>query len=80
MLSDSLASEQKLYDLAQSGDLGKYRYLHLATHGTADERFPCTRPSSCRAMPYPTLANSLMPACRSLMAGSPPRKSCASGT
>jgi CHAT domain-containing protein/tetratricopeptide (TPR) repeat protein len=40
VLSDSLASEQKLYDLAQSGDLGKYRYLHFATHGTADERFP----------------------------------------
>jgi CHAT domain-containing protein/tetratricopeptide (TPR) repeat protein len=40
LLSDSLASEQKLYDLAKSGDLGKYRYLHFGTHGKADERFP----------------------------------------
>jgi CHAT domain-containing protein/tetratricopeptide (TPR) repeat protein len=40
MLSASQASEQRLYDLAQGGDLGKYRYLHFATHGTMDERFP----------------------------------------
>jgi CHAT domain-containing protein len=40
MLTASQASEQRLYELAQSGDLGKYRYLHLATHGTMDERFP----------------------------------------
>jgi CHAT domain-containing protein/tetratricopeptide (TPR) repeat protein len=40
MLTASEASEQRLYDLAQSGDLGKYRYLHFATHGTMDARFP----------------------------------------
>jgi tetratricopeptide (TPR) repeat protein/CHAT domain-containing protein len=40
ILSDSEASEQRLYDLAKSGELGRYRYLHLATHGTADDRFP----------------------------------------
>ncbi len=40
VLADSDASEQRLYDLAKSGDLGKYRYLHLATHGTVDDRFP----------------------------------------
>lgn len=40
ILSDSQASEQLLYELAKSGELGKYRYLHLATHGTVDNRFP----------------------------------------
>jgi tetratricopeptide (TPR) repeat protein len=40
LLEDSEASEQRLYDLAKSGELGKYRYLHLATHGTVDDRFP----------------------------------------
>jgi tetratricopeptide (TPR) repeat protein len=40
ILSDSEASEQRLYDLAKSGELGKFRYLHLATHGTADDRIP----------------------------------------
>jgi CHAT domain-containing protein len=37
---DSEASEQKLDELASSGALGKYRYLHLATHGEVDESFP----------------------------------------
>jgi tetratricopeptide (TPR) repeat protein len=40
VLTDSEASEQKLYELAESGELKKYRYLHLATHGEVDERFP----------------------------------------
>jgi tetratricopeptide (TPR) repeat protein len=40
VLTDSDASEQKLYELAQSGELKKYRYLHLATHGDVDDRFP----------------------------------------
>lgn len=80
VLSDSLASEQKLYDLAQSGELGKYRYLHLATHGTADERFPLHSAIILSLTPCPTLLNGLMPVCRSSMAGSPPRKSYASGT
>jgi tetratricopeptide (TPR) repeat protein len=37
-LTDSQASEQRLYELAK--DLGTYRYLHLATHGEVDDRVP----------------------------------------
>jgi CHAT domain-containing protein len=33
---DSEASEQKLDALAAAGQLGKYRYVHLATHGEVD--------------------------------------------
>jgi len=40
LLFDSQASEQQLYDLTKGDDLGKYRYLHLATHGEVDNRFP----------------------------------------
>jgi tetratricopeptide (TPR) repeat protein len=40
VLTDSEASEQKLWELAQSGELKKYRYLHLATHGEVDDAFP----------------------------------------
>jgi tetratricopeptide (TPR) repeat protein len=40
VLAGPQASEQRLYDLAKSGELGKYRYLHLATHGAVDDRFP----------------------------------------
>jgi tetratricopeptide (TPR) repeat protein len=40
VLTDSQASEQKLYELEQSGELKKYRYVHLATHGEVDDRFP----------------------------------------
>jgi CHAT domain-containing protein/tetratricopeptide (TPR) repeat protein len=40
VLTDSEASEQNLYELAQSGALQKYRYLHLATHGEVDDAFP----------------------------------------
>jgi CHAT domain-containing protein/tetratricopeptide (TPR) repeat protein len=40
MLLDSQASEQRLDDLARDGSLGKYRYLHLATHGEFEDRFP----------------------------------------
>lgn len=40
LLVDSHASEQSMYDAAKSGELGKYRYVHLATHGTVDERRP----------------------------------------
>jgi tetratricopeptide (TPR) repeat protein len=36
LLYDSEASEQKLDALAASGELGKYRYIHLATHGEVD--------------------------------------------
>jgi CHAT domain-containing protein len=39
LLADSQASEQMLDDFARSGELGKYRYVHLATHGTVDPRF-----------------------------------------
>lgn len=40
LLADSEASEQMLDELARSGELGKYRYLHLATHGSADFSAP----------------------------------------
>jgi tetratricopeptide (TPR) repeat protein len=34
------ASEQRLDDLARSGALAKYRYIHLATHGEVDPAWP----------------------------------------
>jgi tetratricopeptide (TPR) repeat protein len=40
VLLDSEASEQKLDALAVSGELGKYRYVHLATHGEVDNSRP----------------------------------------
>jgi tetratricopeptide (TPR) repeat protein len=40
LLLDSQASEQQLYELARNGDLAHYRYLHLATHGEVEDRFP----------------------------------------
>jgi CHAT domain-containing protein/tetratricopeptide (TPR) repeat protein len=40
LLFDSDASEQRLDELAANGELGKYRYVHLATHGEVDEAFP----------------------------------------
>src|SRR5262249_42924013 len=40
LLAGSQASEQELYALARSGELGKCRYLHLATHGQMDDRQP----------------------------------------
>jgi tetratricopeptide (TPR) repeat protein len=40
MLLASDASEQRLNELAKSGDLGKYRYIHLATHGEVNDAFP----------------------------------------
>jgi tetratricopeptide (TPR) repeat protein len=40
VLTDSRASEQNLHELAASGELKKYRYLHLATHGEIDDRYP----------------------------------------
>jgi hypothetical protein len=40
LLLDSEASEQRLDELAQLGKLGCYRYLHLATHGEANDAFP----------------------------------------
>jgi tetratricopeptide (TPR) repeat protein len=40
VLTDSDASEQKLHELAKSGTLKKYRYLHLATHGEVNDTFP----------------------------------------
>jgi CHAT domain-containing protein len=40
VLLDSDASEQRLNDLAQRGELGNYRYLHLATHGEVNNDFP----------------------------------------
>jgi tetratricopeptide (TPR) repeat protein len=40
LLFDSDASEQRLDELASGGELGKYRYLHLATHGEVDDASP----------------------------------------
>jgi CHAT domain-containing protein len=40
LLLDSEASEQCLNELAQAGELGRYRYLHLATHGELDNVVP----------------------------------------
>jgi tetratricopeptide (TPR) repeat protein len=40
VLLDSEASEQELDALAASGQLGKYRYMHLATHGEVDNSRP----------------------------------------
>jgi hypothetical protein len=40
LLADADASEPRLADLANRGELGRFRYLHFATHGTFDPRFP----------------------------------------
>jgi tetratricopeptide (TPR) repeat protein len=40
LLLGSRASEQELYALAKGGELGKYRYVHLATHGEVDNTLP----------------------------------------
>jgi CHAT domain-containing protein len=40
LLADADASEPRLAGLAHSGALGRFRYLHFATHGTFDPRFP----------------------------------------
>jgi tetratricopeptide (TPR) repeat protein len=40
LLFDSSASEQRLSKLAKRRELGRYRYVHLATHGEVDNRLP----------------------------------------
>jgi tetratricopeptide (TPR) repeat protein len=40
LLADSSASQQRLDELAHSGRLKSFRYLHFATHGSADARLP----------------------------------------
>ncbi|MHB1423289.1 MAG: tetratricopeptide repeat protein [Gemmataceae bacterium] len=40
VLLRSEASEQRLNELAASGELGKYRYIHLATHSNVDKISP----------------------------------------
>ncbi|HTU89995.1 MAG TPA: tetratricopeptide repeat protein [Gemmataceae bacterium] len=40
LLLDSESSEQRLDELAKSGNLGRYRYVHLATHGEVNDNFP----------------------------------------
>jgi tetratricopeptide (TPR) repeat protein len=40
LLADADASEPRLAEMAKSGALGRHRYLHFATHGTYDPRFP----------------------------------------
>jgi serine/threonine protein kinase/Flp pilus assembly protein TadD len=40
LLTDFEASEQALDYLSRKGDLGKFRFLHLATHGLLDRQTP----------------------------------------
>jgi CHAT domain-containing protein/tetratricopeptide (TPR) repeat protein len=40
ILTDNDASEPRMYELAVSGDLGRFAFIHLATHGSIDERSP----------------------------------------
>jgi tetratricopeptide (TPR) repeat protein len=40
VLLGAQASEQRLDELARSGALAKYRYVHLATHGEVDHSWP----------------------------------------
>jgi CHAT domain-containing protein len=40
LLLGSEASEQQLNELAQRGELGNYRYIHLATHAAVDNTIP----------------------------------------
>jgi hypothetical protein len=40
LLTDSAASEQELDILARSGALARFRFLHLASHGSTDDRWP----------------------------------------
>jgi tetratricopeptide (TPR) repeat protein len=40
LLLDSQASEQRLDEMASSGELNKHRYVHLATHGEVDDAWP----------------------------------------
>jgi CHAT domain-containing protein/Tfp pilus assembly protein PilF len=40
ILTDNAASEPRVYELAASGDLGRFAFIHLATHGSIDERSP----------------------------------------
>jgi tetratricopeptide (TPR) repeat protein len=40
VLLGTQASEQRLDELARSGALAKYRYVHLATHGEVDHSWP----------------------------------------
>jgi tetratricopeptide (TPR) repeat protein len=55
LLLDSEASEQQLHELASTGTLGKYRYLHLASHGEMDNAFPLRSALilSCDELPDP---------------------------
>ena len=38
------ACEPELDRLAASGELGRFGFIHLATHGVIDERVPAPRP------------------------------------
>jgi tetratricopeptide (TPR) repeat protein len=40
VLTGSEASEQRLDRLARSGELGRYRFIHLATHGEVEDAWP----------------------------------------
>jgi tetratricopeptide (TPR) repeat protein len=55
LLLGSEASQQQLYELAQAGELGRYRYVHLATHGMVDNAWPLRSAVilSCDHLPDP---------------------------
>jgi CHAT domain-containing protein len=62
LLLDSDASEQQLSERAHSGALGKYRYLHLATHGQVDDVSPLRSAVilSCDQLPDATRRDKLL--------------------
>ena len=65
LLFDSQASEQRLDELAAADALGHYRYLHLATHGIVDNRFPLNSALilSRDALPDPNKTEEIMAWC-----------------
>src|SRR5207248_4197907 len=40
VLTGSEASEQRLDELARGGELARYRFIHLATHGEVEDAWP----------------------------------------
>ena len=40
ILTDTMRASREMYELAASGDLGRFAFIHLATHGSIDERSP----------------------------------------
>jgi len=54
VLLSSDASEQRLEELAGTAELRKFRYIHLATHGSADPGSRCNRLCTWRRTGSPT--------------------------